>query len=612
MSNDARKLQIAGKFSSLPEGGGPNQQLVTDADGVAKWEDRTHYALDSVQITWDGETANREFCKIITDGEDVTDAITYKLYKVSDIVLSAEQLGLNSDAPAIFKSSLEESREVNTRYITIVANITFFVPSPAGVAICSGKEGTYEPNGDGMILTIPSSGTYFAVFDATEYISLLITSPVVKPIDPKYLPEEVPAPSTAQVGQTIAVKSVDDSGKPTEWETKDYLPLTGGTLTDDLNIGSTDSTDDAQLRIAKQGSDSKGYQMGSYISGGNMARTDYIADGSIANFMQLGPTETGFGKPVRVSSGGTGVTSLEELKTKLGIGESSGLPEGATAHQQLVTDAEGMAKWEERTHYRDISERSICENVTLAFSENPDMGGLYMAQYAVDFCPGAYDAVRVIWDGVEYVCQSVDDKYGNGAIVNPGFADTGEPFVMGFDGAGHAAGVLTCIAQDSTIPNHNVSVIVVATTCVPLPLEYVPTDEIPSMTSLYIAIGTTTTTEYQEMLNKFNNKKIIEFIVRAADGGDRFLVCNGFESVLDKYIDGGSHEVTGAVSYISKKGITHKTWIERLIFYFEDGVVSAFSTQYPTAIYLYSAEAHKEYAISVNGSGILTATEVTE
>lgn len=43
MSNEARKLQIAGKFSGLPEGAGPNKQLVTDADGNVKWEDRLAY-----------------------------------------------------------------------------------------------------------------------------------------------------------------------------------------------------------------------------------------------------------------------------------------------------------------------------------------------------------------------------------------------------------------------------------------------------------------------------------------------------------------------------------------------------------------------------------------
>ena len=37
------KPSEGGSGSSLPKGGAPHQQLVTDADGVAKWEDRTHF-----------------------------------------------------------------------------------------------------------------------------------------------------------------------------------------------------------------------------------------------------------------------------------------------------------------------------------------------------------------------------------------------------------------------------------------------------------------------------------------------------------------------------------------------------------------------------------------
>lgn len=35
--------------------------------------------------------------------------------------------------------------------------------------------------------------------------------------------DSIPAPSTASIGQTIVVKAVDENGKPTEWESVDYL-----------------------------------------------------------------------------------------------------------------------------------------------------------------------------------------------------------------------------------------------------------------------------------------------------------------------------------------------------------------------------------------------------
>jgi hypothetical protein len=43
------------------------------------------------------------------------------------------------------------------------------------------------------------------------------------------IPEGIPIPSSAQVGQTIVVKAVDETGKPTEWEAAD-LPSGGGVV----------------------------------------------------------------------------------------------------------------------------------------------------------------------------------------------------------------------------------------------------------------------------------------------------------------------------------------------------------------------------------------------
>lgn len=39
------------------------------------------------------------------------------------------------------------------------------------------------------------------------------------------VPNKIPTPTTAKVGQTIVVKEVDENGKPTEWECKDYYGL---------------------------------------------------------------------------------------------------------------------------------------------------------------------------------------------------------------------------------------------------------------------------------------------------------------------------------------------------------------------------------------------------
>jgi hypothetical protein len=59
----------------------------------------------------------------------------------------------------------------------------------------------------------------------------------LKQLDEKFIPDTIartanviPVPATASVGQTIVVKSVDENGKPTEWEAVD-LPSGGGNAT---------------------------------------------------------------------------------------------------------------------------------------------------------------------------------------------------------------------------------------------------------------------------------------------------------------------------------------------------------------------------------------------
>jgi hypothetical protein len=43
----------------------------------------------------------------------------------------------------------------------------------------------------------------------------------IKTLDEKYIPDSVAKASIAQVGQAIVVKSIDENGKPIEWECVD-------------------------------------------------------------------------------------------------------------------------------------------------------------------------------------------------------------------------------------------------------------------------------------------------------------------------------------------------------------------------------------------------------
>lgn len=70
--------------SGLPEGASANQQLVTDKDGVVKWEEKPFYTTQDVEeITWDGDTAGRE---------EVPFGDTDSFYKISDTIYPPDSI----------------------------------------------------------------------------------------------------------------------------------------------------------------------------------------------------------------------------------------------------------------------------------------------------------------------------------------------------------------------------------------------------------------------------------------------------------------------------------------------------------------------------------------
>lgn len=77
---------------------------------------------------------------------------------------------------------------------------------------------------DGKLRTKPTGGSSITVDSALSSTS---TNPVQNKVVTAALAEKITAPTTAAVGQIIKVKSVDGTGKPTEWEAAD-LPSGGG------------------------------------------------------------------------------------------------------------------------------------------------------------------------------------------------------------------------------------------------------------------------------------------------------------------------------------------------------------------------------------------------
>lgn len=77
---------------------------------------------------------------------------------------------------------------------------------------------------DGKLRTKPTGGSSITVDSALSSTS---TNPVQNKVVTAELAEKITAPTTAAVGQIIKVKTVDGTGKPTEWEAVD-LPSGGG------------------------------------------------------------------------------------------------------------------------------------------------------------------------------------------------------------------------------------------------------------------------------------------------------------------------------------------------------------------------------------------------
>lgn len=80
---------------------------------------------------------------------------------------------------------------------------------------------------DGKLRTKPTGGSSITV---DSELSSTSVNPVQNKVVTAALAKKITAPTTAAVGQIVKVKSVDSTGKPTEWEATD-LPSGGGRLT---------------------------------------------------------------------------------------------------------------------------------------------------------------------------------------------------------------------------------------------------------------------------------------------------------------------------------------------------------------------------------------------
>lgn len=183
----------------------PHQQMVTDKTGAPIWEDRTHY--DSETVTYEEKVYNpnvMESDRVVLEGIGYYENRKVKTHDGAYLLLSIGDKQCKFESFSIANTALSA---INGRLVI-----------------------TYNSNRTALVVTliadIPNPGTH---------ISAAYCYPTLKQLDEKFIPDtiartaDVPSIQTATVGQTIAVKAVDENGKPTEWEAVDAGGGSSGT-----------------------------------------------------------------------------------------------------------------------------------------------------------------------------------------------------------------------------------------------------------------------------------------------------------------------------------------------------------------------------------------------
>ena len=166
----------------LPDGASANQQLVTDSEGVVKWEEKPFYQFQDFDgIKWDGDTTGRE---------EITQGGTASYYKISDTIYPPD--GIIGSTFTIMRNGAPE--------VIVITDEMFDGPS-------SNHPGAWFVIYDGapVLTSHPamgsvgiSGGLYYLKTDTFYVSSLSLIKSTLKEIDPIYLPA-IPADKLPEI-----------------------------------------------------------------------------------------------------------------------------------------------------------------------------------------------------------------------------------------------------------------------------------------------------------------------------------------------------------------------------------------------------------------------------
>ena len=169
------------QVSGLPDGASANQQLVTDSEGVVKWEEKPFYTFqDTEVITWDGDTAGRNELPL----DD-----TKKLYHVSNTIYPP--VGIIGNTFTVMRNGVPEDIVITDE---MFMDMSGHVPGMWQVAY----DGAFSVACAPIDFSGSPAGLYFLKTDSYYVLSLSINSTVLKEIDPIYLPA-IPAEKLPEI-----------------------------------------------------------------------------------------------------------------------------------------------------------------------------------------------------------------------------------------------------------------------------------------------------------------------------------------------------------------------------------------------------------------------------
>ena len=251
------------------------------------------------------------------------------------------------------------------------------------------------------------------------------------------------------------------------------------------------------------------------------------------------------------------------LDDTLNVNESGELSiKGGTPYQQLVTDGNSNAVWEDRLAYETTEEQVIFSQENIAFTEQNEV-------YASDSMPitaiSSGEKVRVDFDGEAYDCvaykldadsssyavQGSDHIFIGNSFLDGSGEDTGEPFLIVYSRSRSKIVIITLL----TNPTHTVSVTRAVETVHKIPEKFlskgfivnVVGEETSSDGNTYLLLDKTD----EEINNALNNGSTVKlnsngFSIQYDSGQDIFW------GVLPNRVD--SNGITELVVASVKKG----------------------------------------------------------